>query len=403
MPTASRPSNLFIISLLGAMSVLTPFSIDMYLTAFEKVGADFAVRSAVISLTLSSYFIGLAIGQLFYVPMLDRFGRKRPVYFGLTLFIVASLGCGLAASIQWFIAFRFLQALGGCVSGVAAVTMVRDFFPREDCARILSRLFLFIAVSPLLAPTVGNLIIMATSWRAVFIALAIIAAAIVAMVYFLLPEGHQPDTSISLKPGPIFREYGAILRHPRFHTFAFAGAFTFAGLFTYVAGSPIIFMEGFHLSAAAYSGIFALLASGFIGGSQINVMLLRKYSSEWIFQRAQWMQLICGWVFIIGTAQHWYGLYEMLALFFVFLGCTGIANPNASAMALIPFTKNAGSASAMLGFIQLGLGAAISSFISLFMAHESFPIIAILGGTATIGFIIFTVGKKRALAYPIAE
>src|SRR5262249_1188328 len=154
-----------------------------------------------------------------------RFGRKKPLYCGLLIFVLASIGCAAATNIYTLVAFRFIQALGGCVAQIASVAMVRDFFPPEDCAKILSRLFLFIAVSPLFAPTVGNFIIIAANWRAVFGALALVAAAIIAMVYVFLPEGHQPDSSISLKPLPILREYASIATHPRFITYALAGAF----------------------------------------------------------------------------------------------------------------------------------------------------------------------------------
>ena len=163
-----RPSQAFIISLLGALSVITPFSIDMYLPAYQRLASDFGTQSAIISLTISSYFIGLSVGQVFYGPLLDRYGRKPPLYTGLGIFIVASLGCSMANNVYMLIALRFLQALGGCAAQVASVAMVRDFFPAKDCARILSRLFLFIAASPLLAPSIGGFVMLALSWRVVF-------------------------------------------------------------------------------------------------------------------------------------------------------------------------------------------------------------------------------------------
>ena len=215
-----------------------------------------------------------------------------------------------------------------------------------------------------------------------------------------LPEGHEPDTTVSLKPLPILREYAGIISHPRFATYALSGAFSFAGLFAYVAGSPLIFIEGFHLSPSAYSGIFALLAVGFIGCSQVNVALLKKFTSEQLFMRLLTVQAICGAVFVAGSAYHLFGLYSTLALLFVFLSCAGITYPNAAALAITPFTKNAGSAAAVPSFLQLGIGAVISSSISVFMKHEPFPIIAILAGTSLIGLIVLLIGKKHALASP---
>ena len=392
-----KPSNLFIISLLGALSVISPFSIDMYLPAFGQVAHDLAVPNAVVSLTLSSYFIGMAIGQVFYGPLLDRFGRKKPLCAGLALYVLTSLCCAVAPNIYALVALRFVQALGGCVAGVASLAMVHDFFPVEESARILSRLFLFIAVSPLLAPSTGGTIALAFGWKAVFILLAAIVGAILVLIYGLLPESHAPDPGISLKPLPILVEYMSILQHPRFITYALAGAFSFAGLFTYVAGSPILFMDGFHLSPRVYSGIFAFLAMGFIGGSQLNVTLLRRLSSEQVFLRMLIIQAATGLVFIGGSYLGLYGLGSTLTLLFVFLACTGMTYPNAAALALAPFTRNAGSAAAMLGFLQLGIGAFISTGISL-SAHGSFLIIAIMGITSFIGLVILLLGKTRAHA-----
>ena len=392
MPT--RRNNLFLISLLGALSVISPFAIDMYLPAFPQAAAELGVSTPVMSLSLSSYFIGFALGQIFYGPLLDRFGRKKPLYAGLLLFIAASLGCFFAPTISLLIALRFLQALGGCVAQVASIAMVRDFFPVDETAKILSLLFLFIAISPLLAPSIGGAVLLSFGWRYVFLILAVIVAGIFALTYTYLPEGHTPDTSISLKPRPIIMEYFTIIRHPRFATYAFSGAFSFAGLFTYVAGSPIIFMEGFGLSAKLYSLIFAGLAVGFIGGSQLNVWLLKKYDSATLFCRVLPVQVFIGWVFMLGSALQWYGLNGTLILFFMYLSCTGLTYPNAAALALTPFTKNAGSASALLGFLQLGMGAAISTGISISPSHNSFPIIAILAITSSLGLAILKLGKR---------
>jgi MFS transporter, DHA1 family, multidrug resistance protein len=391
-----KRSDWFIISILGALSIITPFSIDMYLPAFPRVAADMHVINSTVSLTLSSYFIAVGFGQIFYGPLLDRFGRKPPLYVGLTIFVVAAFGCAFAPNIYALIALRFIQGIGGCAARVGSTAMVRDFFKVEESAKVFSLLFLFIAVSPMLAPSIGGLMMVWISWRAVFFILGVVAMAVLVLVHYLLPEGHKPDPTISLHPMPIIKEYGAILKNPRFATYAFGGAFAFAGLFTYVAGSPIIFMEGFHLGPHAYSAVFALLAGGFIGGSQVNVLLLRKFRSEQLFFIALIMQVAIGIIFIIGTWIAWYGLPSTLLLFFMFLGCAGIVFPNSSALALSPFKKYAGSASALLGFLQMSGGSLMSIGIGIQKTHDAFPIICILGLTALVGLIIFVIGRKRA-------
>jgi MFS transporter, DHA1 family, multidrug resistance protein len=399
----SKQSGLFVISLLGALSVVSPFAIDMYLPAFPELATAFGVPSTTVALTLSSYFIGLAAGQVVYGPLLDRFGRKPPLAVGLGLFVVASFGCALAPDVNTLIGLRLVQALGGCVAQVASVAMVRDFFPRDQAARVLSRLFLFIAVSPLLAPTVGTWVIQLGGWPAPFFVLAAVVVGILTLVLALLPEGHTPDASISLRPGPILAEYLAILRHPRFHTYAGAGAFSFAGLFTFVAGSPILFMDGFGVSGRVYSLIFALLAGGFIAASQVNVALLRRAPSEALFLRFLVAQVAFGALFLAGTWAGVLGLGGTLAVLFCFLCCVGVTNPNASALAIAPFTRNAGSASALLGFFQLGTGAVISTAIGAASPHDRIPIVAIFGVTAAIGLTILLAGRKRAEASPLAE
>jgi DHA1 family bicyclomycin/chloramphenicol resistance-like MFS transporter len=396
-------SGLFVISLLGALSVVSPFAIDMYLPAFPELAAGFGVPSTTVALTLSSYFVGLAAGQVVYGPLLDRFGRKPPLAAGLTLFLLASFGCAFAPDVRTLIALRFVQALGGCVAQVASVAMVRDFFPRDQAARVLSRLFLFIAVSPLLAPTLGTLVIRFGGWPAAFLALAAVVVGILALVLTLLPEGHTPDPGISLRPGPILAEYLSILRHPRFHTYAGAGAFSFAGLFTFVAGSPVLFMDGFGVDGRMYSLIFALLAGGFIAASQANVALLRRWPSETLFLRFLAAQVGFGAAFLAGT---WAGVLDLdgtLAVLFCFLCCVGVTNPNASALAIAPFARNAGSASALLGFFQLGTGAVISTAIGAASPADRLPIVAIFGVTAAIGLAILLAGRGRASASPIAE
>jgi DHA1 family bicyclomycin/chloramphenicol resistance-like MFS transporter len=391
----SRRENVFLILLLGALSVVTPFAVDMYLPAFPGIAKEFKTTTSVISWSLSTYFIGFALGQILYGPLLDRFGRKRPLYFGLSVYILASIGCTQSHHIETLIAFRFVQAIGGCVAQVGSIAMVRDFFPVKESAKIFSLLFLIIGISPLLAPTVGSLVMLALGWQWIFALLACIAAATLAVTIFLLPEGHRPDPSISLKPKPILSSFAAIFKQSQFYTYAFAGAFSFAGLFTYVAGSPIIFMDGFHVSAQAFGGIFATLTMGFIGGSQVNVFLLRRFTSELIFSRALLFQVLTGLLFLVGTRNGWFGMTATLILFFVFLSCIGLTYPNAAAIALAPFSKNAGSASALLGFLQMGTGALISTGIGFFHSGAKVAIIALLSSTALISLLILLVGRRK--------
>src|SRR5271156_298458 len=348
-------NHTFVILILGALSTISPFAIDMYLPAFPQIAVALHTSTARISLSIASYFAGMAAGQLFYGPLLDRFGRKLPLYAGLILFIAASLLCVCSRTVEWLIAMRFVQALGGCAAQVAAMAMVRDFFPVHETAKIISLLILILSVSPLLAPSVGVFVAVHLGWQWVFIVLSLFVVLMLAVCWWRLPEGHQPDRNVSLRPLPILRNYAFVLKEPQFITYALSGAFAFSGLLVYVASSPIIFMEVFHVSAQKFGAIFAGLATGFIGSNQINVFLLRKFSSEQIFRATLLVECPVALLLLVGTICGWFGLDMTLVLLFISLSSLGLAYPNAAALALVPFDRNIGSASAMLGFLQIGI------------------------------------------------
>lgn len=192
-----------IILILGALSTISPFSIDMYLPGFPAIARDLGTSIAQIQLSLTGYLIGISIGQLMYGPLLDRFGRKYPLYAGMVIYILASLGCALTTSAESLIAMRFIQALGGCVGMVAAQALVRDLFPVSQTAKVFSLLVLVIAVSPMIAPTVGGYVTAVFGWHAIFITLALITTLLVLGIYFALPQGKGPDPSLSLRPKPV--------------------------------------------------------------------------------------------------------------------------------------------------------------------------------------------------------
>jgi DHA1 family bicyclomycin/chloramphenicol resistance-like MFS transporter len=390
--TASKRDGRWIIVLLGLLCTVPPFAIDMYLPAFSTIAADYKVATAEISLSLSTFYVGFAFGQLIYGPLLDRFGRKKPLYAGLLLYILCSIGCAMAPNLRTFAALRFLEALGGCVGRVGAVAMVRDFFPVKDSARIFSFIFLAIGVSPLLAPMIGSLMMTKLGWQWIFVLLAAIGFVILALTFFLLPEGHLPDDSVSLRMGPIFTDFWTILRDPQFFTYTMAGAFSFAGLYAFVAGSPILFMDGFHMGTRAFGIVFAALVMGFIGGNQVNVFLLGRFTSQQIFFAALVAQVLVGILFFAGSRSGVVGLPATLILIFAFLSCIGLTNPNAAALSLARFSSDAGRASALLGFLQMGTGALISMGIGLFGANA---MVTLLSSTALVALAILLAGRRN--------
>lgn len=393
----NKPSKRSLILVLGSLTALSPFAIDMYLPAFPKIAEGLGTTVPQVSMSLSSYFIGLAAGQLFYGPLLDRYGRKSPLYVGLIIFILATIGCLFSTSVEGLIAFRFIQAVGGCAASVTAMAMVRDYFSPKESAKILSLLVLILGVSPLLAPTAGSFLTAHFGWQSVFIALGVLGSLILGLAVFLLPSAYKPDKNHSLHPVLIMKNYWKIFKNPQFYAYSLAGAIGFSGLFVYLASSPIIFMEIFQVSEQTYGWIFALLASGLIGATQLNVILLKYFSNQGILRAGLTGLVGMGFLFFLGTYYGVYGLVGTIAVIFLYLGCVGIANPNAAALALAPFSKNAGSAAALIGFLQMAIGAVSSVIVGVLKAQQLLPIAAIFLGSSIVALAVFIFGSRRIL------
>ena len=270
---------------------------------------------------------------------MDRFGRKRPLYFGLGLYILASLVCALSSSVEMLIAIRVLQAIGSCAAGVASVAMVRDLFPVEDNAKVFALLFLVLGASPLIAPTVAGYLADAFGWQSVFIVLLSIASLILLAVIFTLPESYKPDKNYSLKPAPIIHNFLLVIREPQFYTYAISGSMVFCGLFAYVSGSPLVFMDVFGLSKKQYGWVFAGISVGFIGFNQLNTLLLKRFKSEQVVIAALTAQVSLSMAFLIGSYYNWYGLAGTIFMIFIIFSCVGLTNPNTSALSMAPFSK----------------------------------------------------------------
>jgi MFS transporter, DHA1 family, multidrug resistance protein len=384
-----------LIFILGWLTALGPFSIDMYLPGFSGIAKDLHTTVANVSMTLSSYFIGISAGQLLYGPLLDRFGRKKPLFIGMLLYILATLGCVFVTEINIFIGLRFLQAVGSCAATVTSVAMVRDLFPVKDIPKIFSKLMLIVGLSPMLAPTIGGFITESYHWHTIFLVLLVMGILILLGALFGLPNNYQPDQSISLKPKPILTNFASIIAVPQFYTYAFTGAIACSGLFTYVASSPIIFMDILKVDAKTYGWIFAFMSLSFIGASQLNSVLLKKFTSQQMIFSALLAQSCIAIVFLILALNNLLGLYETIVMLFLFLACLGISNPNTAGLTLAPFAKNTGSASALMGALQLGLGALASFFVSLFVKKSIVPMVAIICCSTILAFIVLNLGRRK--------
>lgn len=395
--TLKKSSPFFLILILGLLSAIGPFSIDMYLPGFPAIAADLGTTVARVALSLSSFFIGISAGQFLYGPLLDRYGRKKPLYAGISLYLVASVSCVLVHSVEALIVLRLFQALGACAGLVASRAMVRDLFHVSQNARVFSLLMLVVGVSPIIAPTVGGYIAEYSNWKYIFLLLALIAAVILVAVHFALPESKAPDRELSLKPRPIIRGYLSVLKEPQFYTYAFTGAVASSGLYAYLAGSPYVFMELFKVSEKQYGWIFAVIALGLIGSSQLNSVLLRTYKSEQIIKVALFLQSVTGILLFAGSLLGRLELFSTMFLIFLFLCCQGCTFPNSSALSLAPFSRNAGTAAALLGGIQMSIGALTSALVSVLTNHSSLPMTGVMACCALTSFTILTTGSRVIL------
>ena len=391
----SKRTYVTYILILGLLTTIGPFSIDMYLPGFDDIARSLHTDPATVALSLSSYFIGLAIGQLIYGPLMDRYGRKKPLYAGLGLYIIATAICMQARDINTLIILRFIQALGSCGAQVAAMAMVRDLFGAKESAKVFSLLLLVVGASPMIAPTVGGYVVVAFGWRTVFLILGVIGVIVTLLAIFFLPESYGPDRSFSLKPGPIIRNFISVIKVRQFLVSTLIEAFAFAGLLAYVSGSPFLFINIFHVDKRTYGWIFAFLSVAFIVLSQFNSRLLRRYTSFQIIRVALAGQVLVAVIFLAGAIAGWYGLGSTIALLFLFLACLGFTYPNAAALALAPFDKNAGTASSLLGTLQMGIGALASVAVSAFSNGTAVPMIAVIAATSVLAIIILVIGALK--------
>lgn len=382
-----------ILAILGTLIGITPFSIDMYLPGFPAIASDLHADISQVTLSLTSFFIGVAVGQLFFGPISDRYGRKTPLLCGLALYVVASIGCIFVRSVHALIALRVIQALGGCAGMVISRAIVRDMFSGPEIARVFSLLMLVMGVAPILAPTIGGMVTTAFGWRYIFLVLMLIGLSLLVISARVLPETRQADTSISLHPLRVLRDYLSVLREPRFATYALTGSIASAGLFAYISGSPFVFMKLFGISEKHYGWIFGMNALGLITASQVNRVLLRKRTSAEIILRASTMQFTFGLLLAMSTRMHLIGFGGTFLFIFGFMMMQGFVFPNASALAIEPFTRNAGSAAALLGGLQMTSGAIASALVSYLHNNTALPMAGVMATCGVLSFSTLLTGR----------
>jgi len=360
----------------------------MYLPGFPAIADGLNTDIAHVALSLTSYFIGMAIGQLAYGPIMDRYGRRRPLLAGLILYIAAAFGCALSPSIHFLIALRLFLALGGCVGFVGSRAMVRDLFSGSEIARVLSMLIMVFGIAPIVAPTIGGLVVAALGWRFIFVILAGIATLIFIAVGWFLPESKGVDASISLRPRQVGLEYLTVYREPGFLRHTLANAAATAGFFAYISGSPFVYMKLLGFTETQFGWIYGANVLGLVIAAQFNRIWLKKHSGRKVLMRANAVQAGVALILITAVYVGLIGATTMVVLIFCYLFCFGLVGPNVMALALRPFTRNAGSASALIGSIQMVAGASASALVSYLHNGTARPMTTLMGSCAVISLLL---------------
>ncbi|WP_010487349.1 multidrug effflux MFS transporter [Pseudomonas sp. S9] len=387
--------------ILGALSAFGPLAIDFYLPSFPSIASAFATDVEHVQQSLAVYFLGLAIGQLVYGPLADRFGRRKPLLIGVSLFSLGSLACALAPSLEWLIAARFVQALGGCAGMVISRAVVRDLCDPITSAKVFSQLMLVMGLAPILAPVLGGVLLGTFGWQSIFVCLTIFSVLCSVAVWRGLPETLD-DTHAS---APLSGALGAYLRlfsDWPFIGHALTGGLAVAGMFAYIAGSPFVFIELYGVPAEHYGWVFGSNAAGFILMAQVNAWLVAKHGPSYCLRRVVWFYLACGSALLIIALNQPEHLWPLLIPLFGCIASLGVLLPNASACAMAGQGRHAGSASALLGSLQFSIAASAAALVSYLHNGTAWPMALVIFGCALLAALCsrFTVWAEHRAGYP---
>lgn len=364
--------------LMGLLTMTAPLAIDMYLPAFPAIEASLAAHDGAVERTLAVYLIGVAFGQLVYGPFSDRFGRKPPLYVGITLFCVACVGCAMSQNIETLTAWRIVQALGGSACMVVPRAVIRDHYGTQGAARAMSLMMLIIGVAPMLAPVAGAQLLKVAEWRLIFWAQAALSFGLLLAMHFSMAESLVRDPAHTMSWRTISRTYRSLLGHRQFMYMALSGGFGMSGLFAYITGSPYVLIQVYGVSPQTYSLLFALNAVSMIVASQINGRLLvRQYPTELMGKALIVLPAVTLSSLVLALSD----MLPLPALILCLMGvmaCQGFIGPNSGALALAQQGGRLGAASALLGTLQFLCATVIGFGVSMVRTEDASGLVMIL-------------------------
>ncbi len=380
---------------MGALTAIGPFAIDMYLPAFPTIAANLGVPRGDVERTLAAYLIGLAMAQVFYGPMADRYGRKPPLLAGLALFMIASLGCALSGSVEALTGWRVVQAMGGAAGIVIPRAVIRDHYETHEAARAMSLLMLIMGLAPILAPLAGGQLLAITSWRSLFWVMLAGGAMLMAAVILIMKESLAPERVVPLRWETILRNYRDLFAHRGFMAHSLAGGFGQAGMFAYIIGSPRVFIELYGVPPQYYGLLFGTNALSLIICSQISARLLRTYTPRQLQRRALTSLACASLAAVALTLVGWMTLPLLMLCLISYMGSQGFVNPNSAALALSDQGKRLGAASALLGTLQLSCGALAGFAVSAWQTDSALPLTTTLATCACLSWISGRVAQSH--------
>ncbi|HTY95280.1 MAG TPA: multidrug effflux MFS transporter [Steroidobacteraceae bacterium] len=401
MPSSSDPSprssllplSRGLVLLLAAMTAIGPLSIDMYLPSLGNIARSLAVPIASVQPTVAIFFVGLAAGQLVYGPLSDRLGRRGPLLFGTLVFVAGSLASASAASLPVLLCGRLAQALGACGCVVISRAVIRDALELHESARLFSLLALISGVAPICAPGIGAAVLHVAGWRGIFACLAVFGAVLTLWVWRLLPETRSPHTAERARDEHPLRGYLQLLRRRRLVGFLGAGAFNGAAMFTYIAASPTVFMDVYHLTPTRFSLLFGLNSVGLVAASQLNRWLLGRFSVAEVLRGTRVCCVgVAGWI-AFAAFSGFGGLAGVAAPLFLAISTVSLVQSNALAGALASDATRAGSTAALYGASSFAAGALLAWVSGVFYDHTARPMAftiaaCFIGCALTIGWAL---------------
>ena len=393
-----RPHSSFkIVFILGLLAMLMPLSIDMYLPALPVISAQFGVPAGSAQMTLSTYILGFALGQLFYGPMADSLGRKPVILGGTLVFAAAAVACALAQTIDHLIIMRFFHGLAAAAASVVINALMRDIYPKEEFSRMMSFVMLVTTIAPLVAPMAGGAVLVWFSWHVIFWILALAALLASAMIFFFIDETLPVERRQKFHIRTTIGNFASLFRHKRVLSYMLASGFSFAGMFSFLSAGPFVYIELNHVSPQHFGYYFALNIVFLFIMTIINSRFVRRVGALNMFRAGLWIQFAMA-IWLVVSAFLGVGFWALVVGVAAFVGCVSMVSSNAMAVILDEFPHMAGTASSLAGTFRFGIGAIVGALLSMATFTMAWPMLWAMAFcvTSSILFYLYASRPRKA-------